>query len=189
MNRAIFLDRDGTINEGFNINKSEDLRCFPFAAKALKIFKENGYLLIVVTNQGGVSLGYMSEDSLDKIHNSMNEQIYSTAGVRIDKIYSSFYHKNSRIKKYLKKPNWRKPEPGMLLEAAKEFNIDLKNSWMIGDRPGDIEAGKNAGTRTLLVLTGHGEKAKGELQTMGIKPTLICKDLLEAAKTICDMER
>ncbi len=188
MKKCVFLDRDGTINIGFNINNPDELELYPFVSEAINKLNNIDYLVVVATNQGGVSLGFMDDKDLKKIHDNMIKTL-KEENAHIDKIYSSFYHKHGKTEKYKTNPHWRKPEPGMLVDASKDLNIDLKNSYMIGDRAGDIEAGNSAGCKSILVLTGSGRETEQELKNKKIKVDYICNDLLEAAKLIEEMDR
>ena len=153
--KAIFLDRDGVINKyvGFlrDINEFELL---DGVAEAIKKINESGYLAIVVTNQPVIARGEVTYEELHEIHNKM-ETLLGQEGAYLDAIYYCPHHPHKgyegEIPELKIECDCRKPKPGMLLQAAKDFNIDLKNSWMVGDSDTDIEAGKNAGCQTFLV--------------------------------------
>lgn len=153
--KAIFLDRDGTINKyvGFlrNIN---DFELLPGVAEAIKKINSSGYLAIVVTNQPVIARGEVTFDQLDEIHNKM-ETLLGEEGAYLDAIYFCPHHPDKGFEGEIPELkidcDCRKPKPGMLLRAAEDFNIDLKSSWMIGDGKNDIKAGKNAGCKTALI--------------------------------------
>ena len=153
--KAIFLDRDGTVNEyvGFlrNINEFE---LIDGVSKAIKKMNESGYLTIVVTNQPVIARGEVSFDELDEIHNKM-ETLLGKDGAYIDGLYYCPHHPHKGYegeRPELKiECECRKPKPGMLMKAAKDFNVDLEKSWMIGDGENDVLAGKNAGCKTVLI--------------------------------------
>ena len=153
--RAVFLDRDGTINKyvGF-LRKPEDLELLPGAAEAIKKINESGYLAIVVTNQPVIARGEVTVEQLDEIHNKL-ETLLGQEGAYLDAIYYCPHHPDKgfpgEIPELKIDCDCRKPKPGMLLKAAEDFNIDLSQSWMIGDDERDMEAGKAAGCRTVLV--------------------------------------
>ena len=149
--RAIFLDRDNTLIEdpGY-INHPDQVRLIHGAAKALIEFKSMGYRLIVVTNQSGVARGILTENVLNDIHERLN-LLLSNKGAQLDAIYYCPYHPDGIIPKYMMESEYRKPNPGMILKAARELDIDLSGSWVIGNSPRDIEAGKRANCRTILV--------------------------------------
>lgn len=152
MNKAIFLDRDGVINKTiFRDGKPRapyimaDFALFEKVEEAVQIFKDHGYLTVIVTNQPDVSRGWVTRESVEMI-NAEIQKILNVDAVKV------CYHDNSE------KCLCRKPEPGMLLEAVKEFNIDLNLSFMIGDRYGDVEAGHRAGCKSILVGEGDPQK-------------------------------
>lgn len=153
--RAVFLDRDGTINKyvGF-LRKPEELELLPGAAEAIKKINESGYLAIVVTNQPVIARGEVTVEQLDEIHNKL-ETLLGQEGAYLDAIYYCPHHPDKgfpgEIPELKIDCDCRKPRPGMLLKAAEDFNIDLSQSWMIGDDKRDMEAGRAAGCRTLLV--------------------------------------
>jgi len=154
MNKAIFLDRDGVINEDTGyIHRVEDLEFIDFAIQGLQKMRHLGYKFIIVTNKAGIAKGkYSEKDYLifrDEMHKRLNEN-----GIIIDAEYFCPHHPEGTIEEYKIDCNCRKPKTGMLEQAAKDFDLDLKKCWMIGDMPSDILAGKNAGCRTIQVLTG-----------------------------------
>lgn len=167
--RAVFLDRDGTINRhvGF-LKKISDLELLPYVEDAIRKMNDLGYLVIVITNQPVIARGEVSEEELHEIHNKM-ETLLGEKGAYIDALYYCPHHPDKgyageRIE--LKKDcSCRKPKPGMILKAAKDFNIDLSQSWMVGDSESDIIAGKRAGCKT--VYLGNSEKKYGQLYTFG----------------------
>ncbi|PKK90798.1 MAG: hypothetical protein CVV64_07930 [Candidatus Wallbacteria bacterium HGW-Wallbacteria-1] len=183
MNKAVFLDRDGTINDNSRIvNNPDELVLYSEAVEALRLLGDCGYRLIVVTNQGGVSLGHMNDEMLARINLRMVEQLMAR-GVFLDGIYASTWHERGDQSRG-DDPSWRKPESGMLLRAAHDMGIDLKSSFMVGDRATDLEAGRAAGCRTVLVLTGDGDK----VDLSAAAPDVIAGNLLEAAKRILALD-
>lgn len=153
--KAIFLDRDGTINKyvGF-LREFEQFELLPNTSEAIKKINDSGYLAIVVTNQPVVARGEVTFDQLDQIHNKM-ETLLGKDGAYLDGIYFCPHHPHKgfegEIPELKVECECRKPKPGMLLQAAKDFNIDLSKSWMIGDSDNDILAGENAGCSTARV--------------------------------------
>lgn len=157
--KAVFIDRDGTINKyvGFlqNIDKFE---LIPNVADAIRKINESGYLAIVITNQPVLARGELTFDELNEIHNKM-ETLLGNNGAYLDAIYFCPHHPHKGYKG--ERPelkidcNCRKPKPGMILKAAEDFNIDLSNSWMVGDRENDIQAGINAGCNTALLAKDY----------------------------------
>ena len=187
--RAVFLDRDGTINRmvyypEHGIADSpfvpSQLKLLPRVHQALKLLKKKGFLLILVSNQPGIAKGHMSEVNFRKIDKRL-DWLLAEEGVVLDRKYYSFYHKDALHKKYKTGAHLRKPRPGMLLLAAKEHGIDLKRSYMVGDGAVDMKAGKAAGCRTVFVGS-----LKPELWKFlgGALPDMAAPDLLAAAKKI-----
>ena len=149
--KAIFLDRDNTIIEdpGY-INDPSQVKLLPGAVSALTDMKKMGYKLVIVSNQSGVARGIVTEEKLSQIHHRLVE-LLRNQGVMIDGIYYCPFHPDGVIEKYRRESELRKPSPGMLMLAAEEMDIDLSYSWMIGDSYRDVEAGKLAGCRTILI--------------------------------------
>ncbi|MFX0082901.1 MAG: D-glycero-beta-D-manno-heptose 1,7-bisphosphate 7-phosphatase [Candidatus Hodarchaeota archaeon] len=176
-NRAIFLDRDGVINREVNYLSDPDLFEFiPGSIEALKILKQKGFLLIVITNQAGIARGYFSEETLNQIHDKMNRILYEN-NIILDDLFYCPHHPD-----FTGACNCRKPNPGMMLKAKKKYNIDLQASFMVGDTLIDIETGKLANCKTILVLTGYGTKQRKKIDS--IKPDFIYDSLLEFAKNL-----
>ena len=176
--KAVFLDRDGTMNRyvGF-LNNIEDFSLIEDAAEAVKLINQSGYLAIVVTNQPVIARGELSWEQLTEIHNKM-ETLLGNAGAYIDDIFCCPHQPDKgfageRIE-YKKECECRKPRPGMLLDAARKYNIDLSKSWMVGDSMSDIEAGNNAGCRAAYL----GENLGNEIPCY--------KNLLDCVKNILD---
>ncbi len=177
MRKVIFLDRDGTINvEKSYLYKWEDFEFEKNAIEGLKELKNLGYEFIVVTNQSGIGRGYYTEEDLVALNNQMTEKL-KEFGVEILECFYCPHHPEKGIGKYKVDCNCRKPNPGMLLEGIKKYDVDIENSFMIGDKKGDLEAGKKAGLKSILVLTGYGKKIEEEVKGN----YLIAKDLLEVA--------
>ena len=185
MKKAVFLDRDGTINEEMGyINHASRFIIFDFVPEAIKILNDCGFLIFVVTNQSGIARGYFSEDLLISLHNSLIAKVEKYQA-KIDKIYYCPHHPKEGLQKYRIDCNCRKPKPGMIEQAKKEYSIDLENSYIIGDRYKDVQFGNNLGLKTIMVLTGYGlgeyTYQKNEWLT---QPDFICNNLLDAANVI-----
>lgn len=183
---AVFMDRDGTLNEdtGF-VSKPEDLVIYPWAAEAVRLINRAGMKAIVVTNQSGVARGFYSEETLGLIHERLICEL-GRAGARLDGIYYCPHHPDSADERYRISCDCRKPLPGMLRRAAREHGVDLGSSFVVGDKPSDLELARNAGARSALVLTGRGRQTAASLIAAGCKPDLIAADLLEAVRLILD---
>ena len=170
---AVFLDRDGTLIEEVNfLSRVEDLRLFPYTADAVKLLKENGFLVIVVTNQSGIGRGVYDEAAMHSIH----EQIQVELSGAIDGFYFCPHLPCDGCE-------CRKPGLGMINSARADFEIDMDNSWIVGDKKIDVETGKNANIRTAFVLTGYGQQHKASLEYM---PDAIINSLAEAAWIIVE---
>jgi len=148
---AIFLDRDGTLNEpvGF-VNHASLFRLFPWTVDAIRLINREGYLAVVVTNQSGVARGLYTEELLDEVHGGF-EKTLADAGVHLDGIYFCPHGPTQN------ECDCRKPKPGMLHRAQEDLGIDLTRSVVIGDSYSDLELGWNVGARSALVLTGFGQ--------------------------------
>jgi D-glycero-D-manno-heptose 1,7-bisphosphate phosphatase len=152
----VFLDRDGVVNDQTAfVNKPDDFRLLPGAAAAIRRLNEAGIPVVIVTNQGGIALGYLTEDDLAAIHQRMAERL-AAEGAHVDAVYSCPYYPNGTIPKYAKDSPDRKPGTGMLERARDDLGIDLRTSYLVGDATTDILAGLRAGCTTLLVQTGFG---------------------------------
>jgi len=176
-NKAIFLDRDGVINEEVShLSNPDNFRFIEGSIEALKILKNLGYLLIVITNQAGIARGYFSEAKLEEIHNKM-KRILNENYIKLDDIFYCPHHPD-----FTGPCDCRKPNPGMILKARDIYNIDLKESFMVGDTLKDIETGLAAKCQTVLVLTGYGEEEREKINE--IIPDFVFDNLLEFAKNI-----
>jgi D-glycero-D-manno-heptose 1,7-bisphosphate phosphatase len=183
--RAVFIDRDGTISEEVGyVNHPTRYRVFPFAAEAVRVLNEAGWLAVLVTNQAGVARGYFAEEMIGAVHDLLTRELERN-GARLDAIYYCPHHPSVGEPPYRLACDCRKPKPGLIARAAAEFDIDLARSWMIGDRYGDTELARNAGTRAALVLTGYG---RGEFEhqrdAWQHQPDLVAENLLEAVREI-----
>lgn len=169
--KTVFVDRDGTLIEEVNfLSRLEDLRFFPFTDEAIRLLKENGFLIIVVTNQSGIGRKIFEQASMHEIHEKIQEELTE----RVDEFYFCPHLPSAGCA-------CRKPKLGMIETACGHFPIDLENSWIIGDKAIDVETGFNAGIKTALVLTGYGRKAAQALER---KPDVVAENLLEAVKLI-----
>ena len=150
--KAVFLDRDGTINIEKNyLYRIEEWEWIPGAMEAIRAFNAAGFLVVVVTNQAGIARGLYTEQELKTLHTFVDGEV-KKADAKIDRYYYCPHHPE-----FTDPCECRKPKPGMLLRAAKELNIDLGKSWMIGDRITDMQAAEEAGVKSLMVRTGYGQ--------------------------------
>lgn len=174
---AIFLDRDGVINEEIEyLHEPEKFKMLPNVIEGIKRLQNRGFKIVVVTNQAGIGLGYFTKEDFYKTNKKML-QIMGENSIIISKVYFCPHSIEDNC-------DCRKPKPGMILRAEKDMNIDLNNSWMIGDKADDILAGNAAGVKTILVGTGHGSQ---ELKRC--KPTIFAKDLFDVYEKILIAER
>ena len=183
--RAVFIDRDGTISEEIGyVNHPSRYRVFAYAAEAIKLLNEAGWLAILITNQAGVARGYFTEDVIGAVHNLLAQEL-ARGGARLDAIYYCPHHPSVGEPPYRFDCDCRKPKPGLIRRAAAEFDIDLAGSWMIGDRYSDTELARNAGLRAALVLSGYG-RGEWEYQRASwrYQPDLVAENLLEAVSKI-----
>lgn len=151
MNKAVFLDRDGTINVDKNyVHKIEDFEFIHGVKEAIKAMNDKGYLVIVVTNQAGIARGYYTEEDMIILHNHINDEL-KKSGAHIDAFYHCPHHPEHGIGKYRKECDCRKPNSGMFEKAIEDYNIDIAQSFMIGDKTWDVEAAINVGISGCLV--------------------------------------
>lgn len=162
MRRALFLDRDGVINKEVGyLHRTEDFEFIDGAIETCRQFQASGYLLIVITNQAGIARGYYSEEDFHALNNWMLEQ-FRQSGVQLDRVYYSPYHPEHGQGRYKQDSFCRKPNPGLILQAQLEYDIDLSASILVGDKESDIDAGLAAQVGTcILVRSGRPVDAKG----------------------------
>lgn len=178
--KAVFLDRDGTINREVDVLRNlKQLRILPGTAKAIRKLNLLGFLVIVVTNQSVVARGWLTEKGLDRIHAVLLGRLRRGGG-KLDAIYYCPHHPNANLKKYRLECRCRKPNVGLIARALKDFKIDPKKSFMVGDGTRDILTGKRAGLKTILVKTGYaGRDGKHHVQ-----PDFTARNLAQAIKII-----
>jgi D-glycero-D-manno-heptose 1,7-bisphosphate phosphatase len=187
--RAIIMDRDGTVcDEVGYVNHVDRVRLLPRSAAAIRAANEAGFQTVVATNQAGVARGYFAEALVEEVHDRVRE-LLAAEGARLDGIYYCPHHPEVGEPAYRKVCTCRKPLSGMLERARDEMGIDLAASYMIGDTVKDIEAGRRAGAKSVLVLTGYG---RGELQYQShawkVKPDHVAEDLLDAVAWVLERE-
>ncbi len=185
---AVFLDRDGTINEEVGYLDSLDkLKMIPAAYEAIRLINSSGMKAIVVTNQSGVARGFFTEEFVRQTHEIIQADLRENKA-SIDKFYYCPHHPTEGTGIYLQNCNCRKPLPGMLLQAAYDLDIDLESSYMVGDTYRDMETAKKTGVKGILVKTGYGREVlhnvDPDLMTVANKPDFIAEDILEAVKWI-----
>lgn len=185
--RAIFLDRDNTIieNDGY-LGDAAKVKLLPGAATAIAALRRLGYRIVVVSNQSGVARGMFREEDVQAVNDEMCRQLREQAGAFVDASYYCPYHPEAKLPEYRVDHDWRKPKPGMLKQAAQDFDLDLTASWTIGDQPRDIAAGAAAGCRTILLRDPDhpGADTDPGAGGGGVSPNFIVKTLADAARVV-----
>jgi D-glycero-D-manno-heptose 1,7-bisphosphate phosphatase len=187
MKKAVFLDRDGTLIQDLGyICHFRQVGFFPFAAAAVRALNEAGYLVFVVSNQSAVARGICSADDIERLHRDLQVHFKKE-----DAVIAAFYYcpflAGGAVSRYNRESLLRKPEPGMLLQAARDFELDLSACFMIGDKTDDILAGQRAGCRTMLVRTGQGLGSERSWPNDGPRPDYIVDDLLAASAIVASL--
>ena len=163
---AVFLDRDGTINEEVGyLDRLEKLRLIPGAAEAIRLINKSGLKAVVVTNQSGVARGLFTEAFVDDVHSHLRKMLRKE-GASLDGFYFCPHHPTEGRGRYLRSCSCRKPSPGLLLRAAEELSLEAERSYMVGDTLKDIEAASRVGARGILVRTGYGAEAVAALDSV-----------------------
>jgi D-glycero-D-manno-heptose 1,7-bisphosphate phosphatase len=186
---AIFIDRDGTINEqrGY-INHPSRFIILPGVPEAFRLLNRAGFLALIVSNQSGVARGYFPIELIYNIHDKMKEPITRQGG-HIDGIYFCPHYPRGSVSEYAVECDCRKPRTGLIDRACKDFEIDLTRSYMIGDHYTDMELADRAGIKGILVRTGYGAGViEYNLPVMATKPAYIADDLLDAVKWIIERD-
>lgn len=183
--RAIFFDRDGTLNEEIgHVRDPEDFQVYSFAARAVRLVNEAGLLAVVVTNQSGVGRGLLTEALVRRVNRQLAREI-TTGGGRLDGIFYCPHHPEAVVERYRVVCACRKPAPGLLEAAAKQFGIDLTKSFVVGDRFVDIQLAQRVGARSVLVLTGVGRSELATERTEGTEqPEFVAENAYEAVRWI-----
>jgi D-glycero-D-manno-heptose 1,7-bisphosphate phosphatase len=187
---AVFMDRDGVVNDEVGYVTSIDaFRLLPRVDEAIRRINDAGLLAIVVTNQSGVARGFFDEDLVESVHALLRERL-AAGGARLDGIYVCPHHPDQGVPPWRRRCDCRKPEPGLMLQAAAEHGIDLAASYMVGDSARDLEAARRAGMAGILVLTGYGRSnLQEQLETAGARPAFVAEDLLDAVEWILRTEQ
>ena len=183
--RAVFLDRDGTINQEVGyVNHVERFALLPRTGEAIRLLNQRGLKVVVVTNQSGVARGYFPESLVGLVHEKMRDLLMKD-GAHLDGLYYCPHHPDVGSPPYRQKCRCRKPETGLIEEAVKELDLDCSRSYMVGDRGADIEFAHRVGAKGILVLTGYG-RGEWEYCREGwkVKPDHVCADLYESVRWI-----
>ena len=187
---AVFLDRDGTINEQMGyVNHLSRFQLLPGVARAIRSLNEAGLPVVVVTNQSGLARGYFPESLLEAVHAELH-RLLAREGAHLDGLYICPHHPEAREERFRLDCDCRKPRTGLLERAAAELGLDLGRSYMVGDRWSDLRCGAAVGATTVLVLTGYG---RGDAMYVGpgqtVQPDHVAEDLERAAAWILERTR
>jgi len=179
VNRAVFLDRDGVITKEppYYAHRLEQLALIAGSGEAVRLFNENGIKVVIVSNQSGIGRGYYREEDATLFNQALKEELAKLSAY-IDAIYICPHHPEATIEKYRKDCDCRKPKPGMLIQARDDLNLDMKNSFVVGDKLSDIEAGKKAGCCAIIVKTGQGAE---QIRNGVVEYNYVAEDLYDAA--------
>lgn len=182
---AVFLDRDGTINEQMGyINHISRFHLLPRVAGAIQRLNEHQVPTVVITNQSGLARGYFPAELLDQVHALMVDEL-AAGNARVDGIYVCPHHPEAKEERYRRSCDCRKPKAGLLMRAASEHGLDLSRSYVVGDRWSDLEAAARIGAKGVLVLTGYG---RGDFEYIGpsksLQPHYVAEDLVDAVDWI-----
>lgn len=182
---AVFIDRDGTVNEQLGyINHIARFFLLPGTAQAIRLLNQHGHLAIIVSNQSGVARGYFPIELVYQVHDQM-QRLLANANARMDGVFFCPHHPNGKMDDYRLDCDCRKPQTGLIQKAFDNFDIDRETSYVVGDRTSDVEMAHRAGLKAILVQTGYG---LGEidyvLPTVPFKPLFIARDLLHAVQWI-----
>lgn len=187
---AVFLDRDGTINEQMGyINHLTRFHLLPGVGEAIRNLNAHGLPVVVVTNQSGLARGYFPESLLDQVHETMH-RLLALDGAHVDGLYVCPHHPEAKEERFRLACTCRKPRPGLLEQAAADLGLDLHRSYVVGDRWSDVRCGAAVGATSILVLTGYG---RGDAAFIGpgqpVQPAHVAEDLVAAVDWILTRER
>jgi D-glycero-D-manno-heptose 1,7-bisphosphate phosphatase len=184
---AVFIDRDGTLNEEVGyVNHITRFHLYPWSAAAIRLLKLAGFKTFVITNQAGVARGYFKEELIGQVHERMRAELASQ-GAELDGVYYCPHHPTAGEPPYRQICECRKPKPGLIQQAALQHGLDFERSFMIGDRYSDVVLAHNAKVRSIFVLSGYGMgEYEYQRQNWAIQPGWIARDLLEAARWILE---
>jgi D-glycero-D-manno-heptose 1,7-bisphosphate phosphatase len=177
MSWAVFLDRDGTVNEEVHyLHEPERLHLLPGSPEAIRVLNDAGIPAILITNQAGIGRGHFAESAMHAVHEELGRQL-AAHGAHLDAVYFCPHQPNDGC-------TCRKPLPGLLIRAALDMDLDLPGCVMVGDKVSDLAAGWSAGCRTALVLSGYGAEAQSELTDAERAPDFVGSDLLEVVRWV-----
>ncbi len=184
LNRAVFLDRDGTINEEIcYLGDPSQVRFIDGVPAAIAALNKAGFKVVVFTNQAGVARGYFSETAVNRVHSAIEASL-GAQGARIDAFYSCPHHPTEGVGPYRVGCECRKPKPGLLEKARRDLRIDMCSSFVVGDKLSDLESGLAMHCKVILVRTGYGRESEEKLANHRLRPDYVAADLLEASQWI-----
>jgi D,D-heptose 1,7-bisphosphate phosphatase len=182
--KAVFLDRDGTIIEDVGyLNNLDNITFIGGALESLRALQQQGFKLVVVTNQSGVARGFFTEGFVHTTHAKIQD-LLDKQGITLDGFYYCPHYPDGIIRKYAIECGCRKPKTGMLKKAKRDLGLDLSASYMVGDHYADIGLGKNAGLKSIFVMTGHGPREWKDHHTWEHQPDYVARDISDAARWI-----
>jgi D-glycero-D-manno-heptose 1,7-bisphosphate phosphatase len=188
MKPAVFLDRDGTVNVDVGyLCRSDQLSLLPRALDGLRTLRDAGLALVIITNQAGVARGLIPPESLGVIQRAFM-RLLRTNAIPLAGYYACPHHPDGSVPEYRRECDCRKPAPGLVLQAARELDLDLQRSYVIGDKPSDVQLAHNTGATGILVLTGEGRKHLENYPSDLAPPHMVCDDLYDAARWIAARE-
>lgn len=187
---AVFLDRDGTLIEDAGyLDRLSQIKLLPRAAEALKLLRKAGFYLFVVSNQSGVARGYFPESRVRKVHRKLQAMLRAK-GARIDRFFYCPHYPGGKVKSYAKVCGCRKPRPGMVKQAARSYPVDLKRSYVVGDKRDDLLLARKAkAAGGLLVLTGNGRQSAKDLKRSPLPKSVVVSDILKAGEWIVNQSK
>ena len=186
--QAVFIDRDGTLNEDIGyVSRPEELVLYPWSADAVRLINDSGLLAVVITNQSGIARGMYTEKTLAEIHSRMIREL-AEQGARIDAVYYCPHHPDVGNHRYRLECDCRKPQPGLLKAAARDHDIDLARSFVIGDKASDMKLAEHTGARAALVLTGYGSETLVHPRRWPCAPEIVAENVLEAVRRIIEID-
>ena len=180
MKKVVFLDRDGVLNQDppHYAHRIDQMQMIPGVDTAIKLLKDAGYFLVVISNQSGVARGYYPEEQIAVFNEALMKEIRKGGG-DIDVFCYCPHHPEAPLEKYRVDCECRKPKPGMIFDAAKKYDLDLSTAVLVGDKETDVQTGRNAGIKTILVLSGQG---RDEIEKVEGDDFLVADDLLDAVR-------
>jgi D-glycero-D-manno-heptose 1,7-bisphosphate phosphatase len=187
--RAVFLDRDGTLNVDVGYPRDfAQVTLFPWSAEAVRRINAAGFVAVVVTNQSGVGRGFFSEEELQTLHRRMIEAL-AAEGARLDAVYYCPQYDYAAEPRYRGGCTCRKPATGMAERASRDFGLDLASSFMIGDKIEDVQLGLAFGGTPILVRTGYGESSAVRIEALGLRAAAVVPHLLDAVAWLEEREQ